>query len=123
MEALKNNSQAIVRALTVAVAVVLQAITMVLVGRYLHEYASWAYVLLEIISFLLVFGLINDQESVLVCHRSCFSGDRPVSVLYVGTAKKKQQDAYSDQRDRGEDAPVCAASAGSYGGIAGTASL
>ena len=63
MEALKNNSQAIVRALTVAVAVVLQAITMVLVGRYLHEYASWAYVLLEIISFLLVFGLINDQES------------------------------------------------------------
>ena len=32
MEALKNNSQAIVRALTVAVAVVLQAITMVLVG-------------------------------------------------------------------------------------------
>ena len=63
MEALKNNSQAIVRALTVAVAVILQAITMVLVGRYLHEYASWAYVLLEIISFLLVFGLINDQES------------------------------------------------------------
>ena len=53
MEALKNNSQAIVRALTVAVAVVLQAITMVLVGRYLHEYASWAYVLLEIISFCL----------------------------------------------------------------------
>ena len=51
MEALKNNSQAIVRALTVAVAVILQAITMVLVGRYLHEYASWAYVLLEIISF------------------------------------------------------------------------
>lgn len=46
MEALKNNSQAIVRALTVAVAVILQAITMVLVGRYLHEYASWAYVLL-----------------------------------------------------------------------------
>ena len=64
MEALKNNSQAIVRALTVAVAVVLQAITMVLVGRYLHEYASWAYVLLEIISFFaLCFGLINDQES------------------------------------------------------------
>ena len=48
MEALKNNSQAIVWALTVAVAVVLQAITMVLVGRYLHEYASWAYVLLEL---------------------------------------------------------------------------
>ena len=32
MEALKNNSQAIVRALTVAVAVILQAITMVLAG-------------------------------------------------------------------------------------------
>ena len=117
MEALKNNSQAIVRALTVAVAVVLQAITMVLVGRYLHEYASWAYVLLEIISFCLCWSH-NDQESyrqfwcVIVLD---FSGDRPVSVLYVGTAKKKQQDAYYDQGDRGEDAPVCAASAGSHG--------
>ena len=65
MEALKNNSQAIVRALTVAVAVILQAITMVLVGRYLHEYASWAYVL-------------------LVCHRSCFPCDRFIPLLYVG---------------------------------------
>ncbi len=77
----------------------------------------------KLFACVLVSLMIRVLSSVLVCHRSCFSGDRPVSVLYVGTAKKKQQDAYSDQRDRGEDAPVCAASAGSYGGIAGTASL
>ena len=125
MEALKNKSQAIVRALTVAVAVVLQAITMVLVGRYLHEYASWAYVLLEIISFLLVFGLINDQESYrqFWCVIVLVFPVTGLFLYYMWGQKKKQQDAYSDQRDRGEDAPVCAASAGSYGGIAGTASL
>ena len=63
MDSIKNNSSAIVRGLTVAIAVILQAITFVILGFYLQEYATWVYVLLEILSFFVVFALVNDQES------------------------------------------------------------
>ena len=63
MDSIKNNSSAIIRGLTVAIAVILQAITFVILGFYLQEYATWVYILLEILSFFVVFALVNDQES------------------------------------------------------------
>lgn len=63
MNTLKNNTSGIIRGLTVAIAVILQAITFGVLGIYLQEYATWAYIILEIASFLVVFALVNDQES------------------------------------------------------------
>jgi cardiolipin synthase len=63
MESLKNNSSAIIRGLTVAIAVLLQIAVFIILGGYLQEYATWVYVLLEIIGFIVVFALVNDQES------------------------------------------------------------
>ena len=125
MEALKNNSQAIVRALTVAVAVILQAITMVLVGRYLHEYASWAYVLLEIISFLLVFGLINDQESYrqFWCVIVLVFPVTGLFLYYMWGRRRRNSKTHIMIRDTEAKMGVCTASAGSHGRTAGASSL
>ncbi len=63
MESFKSNSQVIVKGLTVAVAVVLQVITFVFLTLYVQAYFTWAYVALQSISFILIFALVNDQET------------------------------------------------------------
>jgi len=63
MALLRRRYAGISRAVTVAVGVILQVLTMYFLVRVLREYSSWVYILLEIFSILLVFMLVNDSES------------------------------------------------------------
>ena len=60
---LKKRSSVLVRAAIVLVSVILQILTMFLLVRLLQEYASWAYLLIEIASIAVVFVLVDDSPS------------------------------------------------------------
>lgn len=60
---IKNKSSILIRAGIVLVSIVLQVLTMLLLIGILKDYASWAYLLLEMISIAVVFVLVNDSSS------------------------------------------------------------
>ena len=59
----KDKSSILIRAAIVLISIILQILTMLLLIAILHDYASWAYLLLEIISIAVVFVLVNDSSS------------------------------------------------------------
>ena len=59
----RKRQSVIIRAAIVLISIILQIITMMLLVGLLQEYASWAYLLLEIVSIALVFALVNDSSS------------------------------------------------------------
>ncbi len=63
MGSVKRNSEMIVKGATAAVALVLQVLIFLFLGFYVQQYFTWIYVVLEIISLILIFALVNDQES------------------------------------------------------------
>ena len=60
---IRKRQSVIIRAAIVLISIILQIITMMLLVGLLQEYASWAYLLLEIVSIALVFALVNDSSS------------------------------------------------------------
>ena len=60
---IRKRQSVIIRAAIVLISIILQIITMMLLVGLLQEYASWAYLLLEIVSIALVFVLVNDSSS------------------------------------------------------------
>ena len=62
MNLLRKRHAGITRAVTVAIAVLLQLITMFILVTLLQEYVSWFYILFEIFSIFLVCMLVNDGQ-------------------------------------------------------------
>ena len=60
---IKNKSSILIRAVIVLVSIALQILTMLLLIGILKDYASWAYLFLEMISIAVVFVLVNDSSS------------------------------------------------------------
>lgn len=60
---LKKRTSVLVRTAIVMVSVILQVLTMFLLVRLLQEYASWAYLLIEIASIAVVFVLVDNSSS------------------------------------------------------------
>ena len=63
MNLLRKRHAGIIRAVTVAIAVLLQLMVTCIAAVLLQEYASWFYLVLQIFSIFLVFMLVNDGQS------------------------------------------------------------
>lgn len=62
MNLLKGKIFGITRIVTVAIALMLQVATMVVIVQVMHQYASAVYILLELSSVVLAFNLANDGK-------------------------------------------------------------
>ena len=63
MEAFRKRHAGIVRAITVALAVILQLAVTIVIAVFLQGKAPWFYMLIQIFSVLLVFMLVNDGKT------------------------------------------------------------
>ena len=63
MNILRSKYYGIIRGITVALALFLQAATMILLSLYLLKYFLISYLLLEVVSILIVFTLVYNEES------------------------------------------------------------
>ena len=63
MNIIKVNIMSIIRGVTVGIAFLLQIITMVLLAVYLFRGFFIIYLLMELLSVLTVFALVNNAES------------------------------------------------------------
>lgn len=59
----KVKTSVLIRAAIVLISVILQIMTIFVLSGILEEYASWAYLLIEVISIAVVFALVNDSSS------------------------------------------------------------
>lgn len=59
----KVKTSVLIRAGIVLISVILQIMTIFVLSGILEEYASWAYLLIEVISIAVVFVLVNDSSS------------------------------------------------------------
>ena len=62
MNIIKKRASVISRAVIVLISIILQIVTMFLLVRLMHDYASWAYLLVEIVSVAVVFIMVNDAS-------------------------------------------------------------
>ena len=62
MNIIKKRASVISRVVIVLISIILQIITMFLLVRLMHDYASWAYLLVEIVSVAVVFIMVNDAS-------------------------------------------------------------
>ena len=60
----KSKSSILIRAGIVLISILFQILTMILLIGILQEHASWAYLLLEIVSIAVVFVLVNEAPPV-----------------------------------------------------------
>lgn len=63
MNLLRSKYYGIIRGITVAISLLLQAITMILLALYLFRFFLITYLFLEVISILIVFTLVYNEES------------------------------------------------------------
>lgn len=59
----KVKTSVLIRAGIVLISVILQIMTIFVLSGILEEYASWVYLLIEVISIAVVFALVNDSSS------------------------------------------------------------
>lgn len=63
MKTIRKRYAGIIRAATVGVSVILQVVFLYLMAVLLKEYSSWFYILLEIVSVLVVFSMLDEGET------------------------------------------------------------
>lgn len=63
MNRVKSKSYGLIRGITVGIAFILQLVTMILLAMYLMRGAIAVYLMMEVLSVLTVFALVNDAES------------------------------------------------------------
>lgn len=59
----KKRISGLTRAALVAIAVILQLVLMIAMVYYMQFYAIWLYFVIEIVSIILIFALVNDSET------------------------------------------------------------
>ena len=59
----KVKTSVLIRAGIVLISVILQIMTIFVLSGILEEYASWVYLLIEVVSIAVVFVLVNDSSS------------------------------------------------------------
>lgn len=60
---IKRSAAGLIRAGITAIALILQVAVLIIIVQLLNRYASWLYLLIEILSLILVFGLVNDEQN------------------------------------------------------------
>ncbi len=72
MGIVRSKYYGIMRGITVGISFFLQIALMIFLGMYLMRYSIIVYFVLELVSVIIVFALVNNAESYITC-RSCQS--------------------------------------------------